>query len=640
VERTLQTLISERGDAFVGREAERGFLLGLLDDAGPAVAFVCGIAGVGKSALLRAFAADAQAAGATVLAVEGESTEPTEAGFLRALSGALGTDVESPAAATAALAARRGRVVLTVDAYERLGLLDDWLRRVLVPALPADARVVVAGRDAPLAAWSATYGDVLATLELDSLPPADAVELLRRRGVPSRRAARINRAVRGHPLSLQLAAATPSALTGEDATLAAQATSELARVYLDELDPATREALDAACVLRRVTVPLMDAMLGADRAADAFARVRALPFVTLGADGLVVHHVLREAVAAELRALDSPRHRRLRAAGWRRLRDELSAAGEADLWRYTADMLYLLDAPAVRDAFFPASAPRYGIEPARASDGEAIAAIARGYETPAGAAVLDAWWRAVPGAFFVARDADGSIAGFSALCEPGDLPVSLYERDPIAAGWRAHLRREPLGRGERALFIRFMAGLRGERPAPEVAALYLDLKRTYLVMRPALRRLYTCARDPAAMAPTLEPLGFAAFAQASGEDPFTSYCNDLGPGSVDGWLAGLAARDVLGPEGPALDPDARTITLDGAPISLTPLEFGVLRCLDERAGAVVRRETLLAEVWGASWDGDGNALEAVVSGLRRKLGAHAASVETVRGVGYRLRPLA
>ncbi|HWV87085.1 MAG TPA: AAA family ATPase, partial [Capillimicrobium sp.] len=88
MERTLQTLISERGDAFVGRDAERGFLLGLLDDAGPAVAFVCGIAGVGKSALLRAFAADAQAAGATVLAVEGESTEPTEAGFLRALSGA------------------------------------------------------------------------------------------------------------------------------------------------------------------------------------------------------------------------------------------------------------------------------------------------------------------------------------------------------------------------------------------------------------------------------------------------------------------------------------------------------------------------------------------------------------------------
>lgn len=75
------------------------------------MAFVCGIAGVGKSALLRAFAADAQAAGATVLAVEGESTEPTEAGFLRALSGALGTDVESPAAATAALAARRGRVL-------------------------------------------------------------------------------------------------------------------------------------------------------------------------------------------------------------------------------------------------------------------------------------------------------------------------------------------------------------------------------------------------------------------------------------------------------------------------------------------------------------------------------------------------
>jgi hypothetical protein len=74
-------------------------------------------------------------------------------------------------------------------------------------------------------------------------------------------------------------------------------------------------------------------------------RLRELPFVSGSGEGLIVNHVLREAVAAELAAIDRPRHRRLRAGAWRRLRDELTAAGDADLWRYTADMLALLESP-------------------------------------------------------------------------------------------------------------------------------------------------------------------------------------------------------------------------------------------------------------------------------------------------------
>ncbi len=244
----------------------------------------------------------------------------------------------------------------------------------------------------------------------------------------------------------------------------------------------------------------------------------------------------------------------------------------------------------------------------------------------------------------MARDAGGAVAGYSALCEPGALPVGLLRPRPGGRG----LARAPAPRAARARPARpvhpIHAGLHnGERPGPEVAALYLDLKRTYLQMRPALVRVYTCARDATAMGPTLEPLGFAPF----DDDPprldgvaYTSYCNDFGPGSVDGWLAGLAAREVLGGDEPLLDDDARTVVVDGDRVALTPLEFGVLRCLDEHAGGVVRRDVLLADVWGGSWDGDGNALEAVVSGLRRKLGARAAALETVRGVGYRLRALA
>ncbi len=630
--RTLGSVLHERA-AFVGRDAELAILRRLLADDGPVVAFVHGIAGVGKSALLAAFAKEADA---PVVALDGEALEPTATGFLRALSDVLAEDVPTVQVAAERLGALGPRVVLALDSHERLLLLDDWLRRTLVPALPAHARVLIAGRDAPLTAWTRAYGPSLQPLELDSLPPDDALALLAQLGMPADRAAPVNRVLRGHPLSLRLAVSSPG-----DAALH-PALDELARTYFNALPAETRQALDAAGVVRRVTAGLLEAMLGEGAADDALARLRELPFVTVRRDGLVVHHVLREAVATELAATDRPRHRRLRAAAWRRLRDELTAAGDADLWRYTADMLYLLERPAIRDAFFPTSAPRYAVEPARPEDAGAIAAIAERHEPPAGATLQQAWWQAVPEAFFVARGDDGGVAAFAAVCEPGDVSPRLVDRDAIAAAWRAHLRADPLVRGQRALFIRFMCGAEsGERPAPDVAPLFLDLKRTYLALRPALRRLYTCAHDPA-MAGILEPLGFAALDTVPVLDgvSYRCYCNDLGPGSVDGWLARLAAHDVLAGSEPLLDPDERRLVLDGVAVDLTPLEFRVLRALHERGGAVVRRDSLVAEVWGAGWDGDGNALQAAISGLRRKLGTRAGALETVRGVGYRLRPLA
>lgn len=628
---------------FVGREPERSALLDLLRDEGPVLAFVHGLAGIGKSSLLGAFADEARAGGAAVVAIDGEEAEPTPAGFLRALSAEAGREVTTVEAAAEVCGGLGDRVVLTVDTSERLRLIDDWLRRVFVPALPAHARVVLAGRDAPVAAWAAAFGPLLRVLELDTLGASDAVELLRRLGVPPVRAVPINRVLRGHPLSLRLVGAMPSTHTGGDGAAVRPATAELARVYLAELDPETRRALDAASVVRRVTVPLLEAMLPGEDAADAFARVRALPFVTLGPEGLVVHHVMREAVAGELRAVDPPEHRRLRAAAWRYLRHALDETPEAELWRSTADMLYLLESPAVRDAFFPTSPQIYSVEPARPEDGPALAAIAERHEPGLGAELQRAWWDAAPEAFTVARDAGGGVAGYSAVCEPTALPSRLLDRDPIAAAWRAHLRSAPLARGQRSLFIRFMCGAEsGEQPAPDVSALYLDLKRTYLTMRPALRRIYTCAHNLEAMGATLEPLGFAPLGDGRvvlGDRPYAVYCNELGPASIDGWLASLAARDVLADAAPLLDADERVLIFDGDRVALSPLEFGVLACLHERADQVVRRETLLREVWHSEWDGDGNALESVVSAVRRKLGARAKALETVRGVGYRLRPL-
>ena len=98
----------------------------------------------------------------------------------------------------------------------------------------------------------------------------------------------------------------------------------------------------------------------------------------------------------------------------------------------------------------------------------------------------------------------------------------------------------------------------------------------------------------------------------------------------------LAARDL--DVEPRARRGARELRLDGRRIALSKLECDLLRYLREREGQAVAREALLRDVWGYEWTGGANAVEVAVSGLRRKLGEHARAIETVRGVGYRLRP--
>jgi DNA-binding response OmpR family regulator len=148
--------------------------------------------------------------------------------------------------------------------------------------------------------------------------------------------------------------------------------------------------------------------------------------------------------------------------------------------------------------------------------------------------------------------------------------------------------------------------------------------------------------DPEAVTPALAPLGFAPLALARIDVDgvgFTTLLNDLGPTSVDGWLSDVVGRELQTDEDGVLDAARRELVLDGHRVALTRLEFDLLRYLQEREGEAVERDSLLRDVWGYDWTGGSNVIEVVVSAVRRKLGERADALETVRGVGYRLRPL-
>jgi DNA-binding response OmpR family regulator len=112
---------------------------------------------------------------------------------------------------------------------------------------------------------------------------------------------------------------------------------------------------------------------------------------------------------------------------------------------------------------------------------------------------------------------------------------------------------------------------------------------------------------------------------------------DFGSGSVDGWLAGLVAKELAAADALLLDAGARELIVDGQRRPLTPLEFDVLRYLIEREGQAVPRTALLDEIWHDTYQGGSNVVDVVVRSLRKKLGRRASSIETVTRVGYRFR---
>ena len=91
---------------------------------------------------------------------------------------------------------------------------------------------------------------------------------------------------------------------------------------------------------------------------------------------------------------------------------------------------------------------------------------------------------------------------------------------------------------------------------------------------------------------------------------------------------------VLEVGGLRLEPSSHRVEVDGEPVDLSRREFLVLDHLMRRHPAVVTRESLLDDVWGSE-NVHGNVTEVYIGYLRRKLGRD--RIETVRGVGYRLR---
>ena len=460
--RIADRLESARRWRFVGRDAEKEmFRSALMADEPPFVALhLNGAGGIGKTTLLEEFARVAHEAARPIVRIDGRNTEPSPAGFVAALSHAVGAQrVDVPAI----LDQWPAGSVLLLDTYELLASLDDWLRETFLPQLPARSLIVIAGRNEPGAAWrtDVDWAALTRINPLGNLASNESREYLKRCGVPAEHHEEALAFTRGHPLALSLIA---DVLTRGTRFASCRLDNEPAvvRLLLEKFvqEVPSREhrlALHACVTVWATTEPLLAAALDRPDAHDLFEWLGHLSFISHGPYGLFPHDLARDVVYADFRWRDPDAAYRVTERVLGHMYERLQRTVGLDVQRLWFDILYVQRYNACLRPYFEWSG--FGTayaETATSGDHAAIVEMVERHEGSESAAIARYWLGRQPDAFHVNRSIDGDLIGFHAnlrleAVTPEDLAV-----DPAMAQAVAYIERHgPLRTGEHIRYGRF-----------------------------------------------------------------------------------------------------------------------------------------------------------------------------------------
>jgi hypothetical protein len=424
-------LHAAREAAFAGREEELALFNAALS-GGCGVLYVHGPGGIGKSALLRRFAHEAEVVGRPVRMMDGRMVESAAEPVFR--------DADA---------------VLLVDDVERVQDSAGWLRERFLPQVPMGALVVIAGRNPPDMRWRAdpAWAGALEVLPLRDLRAADAQALLDSCGVPAEVREPLLAFAGGHPLALLVGAA--AAVKDGGAGRRWTPRQDVVATLLDQLvgevpSAAHRRALEICAHAYRTTEDLLRAALPED-AGRVFRWLRRLPFVESSGLGLFPHDLVRQLLEADLRWRDpggyAAMHDRIR----RHLADRVRTASDADVPGAVAALFYLHrgnGAPA--DFHGRHDEGELREEALREEDAGTLLRVATAAEGAASAGRAAFWAERQPTAFrLYRRTGTGEPVAFSAwlrLAEPDEEELAA---DPLVAMAWAHARATtPLRAGE------------------------------------------------------------------------------------------------------------------------------------------------------------------------------------------------
>ena len=429
---TLGTRLSQRDSRrLVGRDSQLAvFDELLLDDQLANVVLVHGPGGIGKSTLLREVARRAERLGRPTTLVEGRELAPVPDALDPAVQAV--TDQERP--------------LLILDSYERMSAMGGYLRRDLLPTLPENTLVVIAGRAAPERAWfEGGWENLTLELELGPLTEQESVELLRSHGVVEQRiVAELIAWAEGSPLALALGADTVDRSrdwSPHNAIERPHILQSLIRRLADtELDAAHLGALGVAATARVTTVDLLRDVLADVEPVEAFEWLASRSFAEPLGDGLTLHELVRKAMHADLCRRDPERERVLR----RRIVDYLYERAIVGRVLLSIDLAHLVENEAIRWGYSWDGSVDHRVDDLRAGDAATIERLLtqRGHE--GWFAQSRRFFGEAPSRVAVARDAEDRLCGYQVSVTPVNAPP-FAEQHPLLGPWLEHARARPHG---------------------------------------------------------------------------------------------------------------------------------------------------------------------------------------------------
>ena len=96
-----------------------------------------------------------------------------------------------------------------------------------------------------------------------------------------------------------------------------------------------------------------------------------------------------------------------------------------------------------------------------------------------------------------------------------------------------------------------------------------------------------------------------------------------------------AAQEIMKFDGLEINIPARTVTVDGNKVELTPKEYELLFYLVKNKNIALSRDKLLSDIWGYDFFGDDRTIDTHIKNLRNNLGPYRDFIVTLRGVGYK-----
>lgn len=542
-------LDTARRQHFVGRHRELTSFDDALAGRSPRrVLFIHGQGGIGKTTLLQEYSARAQAAGRSVVQVDGRDVDPSPEGLETAARLALDRhDDRQPAAGLQAGA------VLLIDGYEQLAPIDGWLRGDLIPRLRAESVVVLAGRDPPTQPWRTDIGwrQLMALHRLDPFNPAESGELLAHAGIAAPLRQQLLTLGRGHPLTMALLA--DLAASGDVPDTLAEAPdliSALLESFLcDVPSDAHLTGLITCAIAWLTTEDLLTQLIGADAPA-VWRWLSRRPFITSGARGLFTHDLARDVLDAEFQRRAPERYRATRWTIYTHAVAGLRTGSSLDRPLHAQQLVYLLRTGPLAAALTALRAQGTAtVVPARPDEHEHVCALIERFEGPASADLARGWLGEQPDHLSVVRTGDG-VAGFAhhLFCPSGG---TMEDRDPIARAILDHVAREgPTRPGELVDIVRFV-GSASEHQRDLYAVLAAGASSTIEWVTRPLAWSFTVAVDVEYWGPVFDYMAFAPLVEVDiGGLRHVAYGIDWRRFPVDAWFDLMHERGRSGATGP------------------------------------------------------------------------------------------